>query len=133
MNLFSGSNRKYSSIPENTQPTFGSYPFSSALLSSIQTLSTFPVGSTLSSPLSQLYHASTCLPASLTAISVHPPMPQSTALQVPNIPLHIPSFSLSTSSVPGKVLVLSSSLPVDTIHASSLKTSIPIIPSSSEA
>ena len=60
-------------------------------------------------------------------------MPQSTTLQGLKIPLHIPSFSLSTSSIPGNVLVLSSSLPADTIHDSSLETSISIIPSSSEA
>ena len=59
-------------------------------------------------------------------------MPQSTALQFPNIPLHIPYFSLSASSVPEKASVLSSSLSVDTIHASSHETSISIIPSSSE-
>ena len=48
MNLFSGSNRKSSSVPENPQPTFGSHSFSSAfLLSSIQTLSALHVGSTL--------------------------------------------------------------------------------------
>ena len=128
MNLFSGSNRKYSSIPENPQPTFGSYSFSLALLfSSITTLFALPVGSTFSPPLSQLYQASRCIPASIAPISINPPMPQSTALQVPNIPLHIPSFSLSMSSILEKVLVLPSSLPADTIHASSLKASIPII------
>ena len=60
-------------------------------------------------------------------------MPQSTALQVPNIPLHIPSFSLSMSSILEKVLVLPSSLPANTIHASSPETSIPIIYSTYEA
>ena len=53
MNLFSGSNRKSSSVPESTQPTRGSYDFSSALLlSSIQPPFAFPVGSTFSLPSS---------------------------------------------------------------------------------
>ena len=53
MNLFSGSNRKSSSVAEGTQPTQGSYAFSSALLlSSIQSLSALPFGSTFSLPSS---------------------------------------------------------------------------------
>ena len=53
MNLFSGSNRKSSSVLESTQSTRGSYAFSSTLLlSSIQPLSAFLVGSTFSLPSS---------------------------------------------------------------------------------
>ena len=61
-------------------------------------------------------------------------MPSSTAPQIFKIPLHIPSFTSSSSSVSEKVLIpTSSSLPADTIHVLSLETSIPITTSTSEA
>ena len=54
--------------------------------------------------------------------------------QIFKIPLHIPSFTSSSSYVSEKVLMpTSSSLPADTIHVSSPKTSIPITTSTSEA
>ena len=61
-------------------------------------------------------------------------MPSSIAPQIFKIPLHIPSFTSSSTCVFEKVLIpTSSSLSADNIHVSSPETSIPISTSTSQA
>ena len=99
--LFNGNDKKnFVPVPTTSQSTSISSSSSSALLlSSIQSLSTFPTGETVPPSLSQLYHAVTSTSATITPISVQTPMQQSTTEESRffKIPLHIPSFSLSSS------------------------------------
>ena len=83
--------------------------------------------------MSHLYHDATCLPDSITLVSVQTPIPPSTIYQVFKVPLHIPSISSIPSPVLEKASVLSpSSLLATTMQVSSIETSIPDIPSTLE-
>ena len=117
MNFFSGSNARSSSALPKSQYSSDPCPSSKALLlSSILALSSLPTGSTMTPLMSQLYHDATCLPDSITPVSVQTPNTPSTISQLFKVPLHIPSFSSIPSHVHEKISVLSpSSLPAATI------------------
>ena len=132
--MFSGSNGRYSSaLPK---PQYYSEPCPSSLallLSSILALSSLSTNSTMTPFMSQLYHDATCLPDSITPISVQMPIPPSTISQVFKVPLHIPFISSIPSPIPEKSSVLSpSSLLATTMQVSSIETSIPDTPSTFE-
>ena len=133
-NLFNGSNDRPSSALPQSQPSSQPCPSSfSLLLSSIQALSSLPTGSTMTPLMSQLYQDATCLPHSITLVSLQIPIPSSTIPLVFKLPLHIPSFSSVLSPVHEKASALSpSSLRVTTVQVSSIETSILDNPSTSE-
>ena len=90
MNLFSGNNGRSSLALPKLQSSSEPCPSSSALLLSlILSLSSLPTGSTVTPLMYQLYHDATCLPYSITPISVQMPIPPSTISQVFKVPLHI--------------------------------------------
>ena len=104
MNLFSGSNVKTSSSLPKWKYYSEPCPSSSALLLSlILALFSLPMGSTRTPLMSHLYHDATCLPDSITLVSVQTPIPPSTVSQVCKVTLHIPSLSSTPSPVHEKV------------------------------
>ena len=99
-NLFNGINERYSSDLPQSQPSSQPCPSSSSLLLlSILALSSLPTSSTMTPLMSQLYQDATCLPHSITPISLQMPIPSSTIPLVFKVPLHIPSFSSVSSPV----------------------------------
>ena len=122
--MFSGSNGRSSSALPKSQYYSEPCPSSSALLlSSILALSSFPTSSTMTPYMSQIYHDATCLPYSITPVSVQTPIPPSTISQVFKVPLHIPSFSSTPSPIHDKVSIISPlSLRASTMQVSSIET-----------
>ena len=129
--MFSGSNVRSSSTLPKPHYSYDPCPSCSVLLlSSILALSSLYTGSTMTPLMSQLYQDATCLPDSITPISVQMPLPPYNTSPIFKVPLHIPSFSSITSPVHEKSSTLSpSSIPAATMHVSSIETSVPDIPS----
>ena len=83
--------------------------------------------------MSQLYHDTTCIPHSITPVSIQMPITPSTISLVFKVPLHIPSFSSIPSPFHEKASTLSpSSLRVTTMQVSSIETYVPDNPSTPE-
>ena len=94
LNSTNGSNDKPSSPPLQSQLSSQSGPSPSVvLISSIIALSSLSVGSTMTPFMTQLYQNATCLPESVTPISVDIPIPSSNVAPFLKISLHIPSFN----------------------------------------
>ena len=99
-NLFNGSNERSSSSLPQSQPSSQPFPSSSALLlSSILALSSLPIGSVMKPLMSQLYQNATCLPHSITLVSLQIPIPSYTIPPVFKVPLYIPYFSSVLSPI----------------------------------
>ena len=137
LDLFDGKSKKnYIPVLEIQQPSSVSESSTTTLLlSSIQTLSTLPTGVPPPPSLSQLYHTVTTATAPISSCPFQNPMtqPNTEESQLFRIPLHIPSFSLLSTSISNNILVHPSSLPDIGIVVSSSKTSTaPLISSTSE-
>ena len=134
LNSTNGSNDKSSSPPLQSQLSSQSGPSPYVVrISSIIALSSLSTGSTVTPFMTQLYQNVTCLPESITPISVDMPIPSSIVPPVFKIPLHIPSLSSVSFPMSEKTPVVSpSTLKTTTLQGSSTETSILDISSTPE-
>ena len=97
-------------------------------------LSSFSDGSVVTPFMSKLYQKATILPESITPVPMDMPIPSSVVPPVFKTPLHIPSSSLVSSSMSGKITTVSSSslLKATTVQIYSVEVSIHDISSAPE-